>query len=134
MVCYTIPLLSILGIAMPVFSSGDLLYEHIGYEAPAAIAVHTTITQSPHKRQIPTEQTCGYLSGDRTLSRTAALGWACRFDTANFLWGFCPQTVVAASDCGLAGYCLDNDECTGGCGRLLDMSDITTVTWYGTIP
>ncbi|KAF2258300.1 hypothetical protein CC78DRAFT_438583, partial [Lojkania enalia] len=70
-----------------------------------------------------------YLTGNPTLSRTAGIGWACRFDTANGLWGFCPQTVSAARDCGLAGYCVDKDACTGGCGRLSDMSDITTFTW-----
>ncbi|KAL1843093.1 hypothetical protein VTJ49DRAFT_3040 [Mycothermus thermophilus] len=39
-----------------------------------------------------------------------------RVDTLNGLWGFCPTTVIAAADCGLAGSCVDSFSCSGGCG------------------
>jgi hypothetical protein len=72
--------------------------------------------------------TCGYDNGDPTKPRTAAAGWACRVDTKNGLWGFCPATVIAATDCGLAGHCVDGSGCSGGCG-ILGASSLTTFTW-----
>src|SRR4051794_25495784 len=58
-----------------------------------------------HKRQTTViVSTCGYLNGDIKKSRTAEPGFGCRVDTSNGLWGFCPTTVIAARDCGLAGY------------------------------
>jgi hypothetical protein len=81
------------------------------------------------KRQSATTTTnCGYLNGDVALSRTAAAGWNCRFDTVHALWGFCPATVSAATDCGLAGNCVDSQFCTNGCG-ITGTSGITTFTW-----
>lgn len=73
--------------------------------------------------------TCGYKDGDPNQPRTAADGWACRVDTALGLWGFCPETVISARDCGLAGVCVDSHSCTAGCGRLTDRADITTFSW-----
>ncbi|KAM0461765.1 hypothetical protein ACHAO4_000950 [Trichoderma viride] len=59
--------------------------------------------------------TCGFQNGDPNKMRTADPGFDCRVDTMNGLWGFCPVTVIAATDCGLAGSCVDqaifiNDE------------------------
>lgn len=71
--------------------------------------------------------TCGYLDGNPTHYRTANSGYNCRFDTANSLWGFCPTTVIQAVDCGLAGACIDQHDCTKGCGNL--QGKLTTFTW-----
>jgi hypothetical protein len=75
--------------------------------------------------------TCGYKNGDLSLPRTAEPGFDCRVDTANGIWGFCTTTVVVATDCWLAGYCVDSESCSDGCGRLKDRADIVTATWYG---
>ncbi|KUI61181.1 hypothetical protein VP1G_11197 [Cytospora mali] len=60
--------------------------------------------------------TCGYLDGNPSSARIASSGYNCRVDTANGLWGFCPTTVIAATDCGFAGYCYDTGDCLQGCG------------------
>lgn len=57
--------------------------------------------------------TCGYYEGNATLSRTAAPGYDCRIDTQHGIWGFCPTTVIAVTDCGLAGYCIDTGSLLG---------------------
>ncbi|KAG8671747.1 hypothetical protein FPOAC1_005004 [Fusarium poae] len=68
-------------------------------------------------RAISTElSTCGYLNGDPDKERTADSGFNCRVDTRHGLWGFCPTTVLTASDCGLAGHCIDRGSCSTGCG------------------
>ena len=72
--------------------------------------------------------TCGYLNGDANLPRTANLGFDCRVDTKNAIWGFCPTTIVAVSNCGLVGGCVDAHACNTGCGISGDPS-ITTFTW-----
>lgn len=72
--------------------------------------------------------TCGYANGDRTKPRTANSGFNCRVDTKNGLWGFCPTTVIAASDCGLGGNCIDANACSGGCG-IFGTPGITTFIW-----
>lgn len=82
------------------------------------------------KRAITTElSTCGYLNGDSDLVRTANSGYVCRVDTKNALWGFCPNTVLSATDCGLAGSCFDKKDCSKGCGKT-DSQDLTTFTWF----
>lgn len=92
----------------------------------ASVDEHDLLRQ----RAITTEMsTCGYENGDPTLIRTANSGYDCRVDTAMALWGFCPTTVISASDCGLAGYCIDTGSCSDGCGSLSDVSTITTFTW-----
>ncbi|KAI1019761.1 hypothetical protein LB504_009444 [Fusarium proliferatum] len=66
-------------------------------------------------RAISTElSTCGYLDGDPKKKRTADSGFNCRVDTRNGLWGFCPTNVLTASDCGLAGSCVDRHDCSDG--------------------
>jgi hypothetical protein len=72
--------------------------------------------------------TCGYDNGNPTKPRTANSGFNCRVDTKNGLWGFCPTTVISASDCGLAGNCVDANACSGGCG-IIGAVGITTFTW-----
>lgn len=88
--------------------------------------------EAPHieGRAISTElSTCGYLDGDPDKPRTADQKFNCRVDTKNGLWGFCPTTVLTASDCGLAGACVDGSSCSDGCG-MTDSTDLTTFTWY----
>ena len=81
------------------------------------------------KRQITAQvSTCGYANGDRTKPRTANSGFNCRVDTKNGLWGFCPTTVITASDCGLEGNCVDANACSGGCG-IFGTPGITTFSW-----
>ncbi|KAH7109172.1 hypothetical protein B0J13DRAFT_315668 [Dactylonectria estremocensis] len=84
------------------------------------------------KRSITTElSTCGYLNGDPDRIRTANSGYVCRVDTKNGLWGFCPNTVIVAKDCGLAGSCFDGRACSRGCG-MTEIEDLTTFTCTGT--
>lgn len=81
-------------------------------------------------RAVTTEMsTCGYENGDPSLILTANSGYDCRVDTARGLWGFCPTSVISASDCGLAGYCVDTGKCSTGCGSLSGRSTSTTFTW-----
>jgi hypothetical protein len=63
--------------------------------------------------------------GDPTRPRTAASGYDSRFDTLNNLFDFCPTTVIAATDCSLAGACEGAFSYTAGCGILGD-PDIST--------
>jgi hypothetical protein len=69
-----------------------------------------------------------FLGGDATKTRTANGGFDCRVDLLHDLWGFCPNTVVAATDCGLAGSCVDSFGCSKGCG--FTDGSFTTFTWY----
>jgi hypothetical protein len=71
--------------------------------------------------------TCGFDS--RGTARVAAPDYDCRVDARNGIWGFCPSSVINAWDCGLAGYCVDQHDCSDGCGPLKDRDDITTFTW-----
>ena len=73
--------------------------------------------------------TCGYLNGNAGLPRTANPGFDCRVDTKNAIWGFCPTTILAVSDCGLVGGCVDLHACSGGCG-IADDPSVTTFTWF----
>lgn len=73
--------------------------------------------------------TCGYGEGRVDHPRTADIGFDCRVDIQKQIWGFCPTTVIAASDCGLAGACVDKHACSTGCGILGD-STVTTFQWY----
>jgi hypothetical protein len=65
-----------------------------------------------------------FLTGDSTKPRTANAGYDCRVDLLHDLWGFCS---IAATDCDLAGSCVDSFSCSRGCG-LTDTS-YTTFTW-----
>ncbi|KAL9567106.1 hypothetical protein ACKAV7_008875 [Fusarium commune] len=100
-------------------------------------AVFPPVTEAPflpqpsnilEPRAISTElSTCGYLDGDPKKKRTADSGFNCRVDTRNGLWGFCPTTVLTASDCGLAGSCVDRHDCSDGCG-MTGSKGLTTFT------
>ncbi|KFY54802.1 hypothetical protein V497_07460 [Pseudogymnoascus sp. VKM F-4516 (FW-969)] len=75
--------------------------------------------------------TCGYGEGRVDHPRTADIGFDCRVDIQKQIWGFCPTTVIAASDCGLAGACVDKHACSTGCGIL---GDSTVTTFQCTAP
>ncbi|KAL6831920.1 hypothetical protein V8C40DRAFT_237447 [Trichoderma camerunense] len=86
------------------------------------------VTQFDKRAVVQTEMsTCGYQDGDPKKVRTANPGFDCRVDTMNGLWGFCPVTVIAATDCGLAGSCVDHASCSSGCGKTAD-TELTTFT------
>ncbi|KAJ0324863.1 hypothetical protein COL5a_007632 [Colletotrichum fioriniae] len=70
---------------------------------------------------------CGYYDGDPEKSRTADPGFGCRLDIDRGLWGFCPTTVISAKDCGLAGNCVDSQNCKSGCGKT-GIAGMTTFT------
>jgi hypothetical protein len=76
----------------------------------------------------PETSTCGYYNGDPTKPRTANEGYDCRIDSTHGLWGFCPTTVIAAVDCGLAAACVDEAACSNGCG-VRGQPTMTTFTW-----
>ena len=73
--------------------------------------------------------TCGYLNGNASLSRTANSVFECRVDTKNAIWGFCPTIVLAISDCGLVGGCVDAHACNSECGISGDPT-VTTLMWF----
>lgn len=99
---------------------------HLG--ARSRNATTTLIQQKRQNGAIVTRLSTIFLSGDSSRSRTANPGYDCRIDLSAKLWGFCPTTVIAASDCGLAGSCVDNYACSKGCG--FTDQDLTTFTWY----
>ncbi|KAK4665482.1 hypothetical protein QC763_402165 [Podospora pseudopauciseta] len=63
--------------------------------------------------------------------RTANTGFDCRVDLIHDLWGFCPTSVISATDCGLAGSCVDKHGCSVGCGST--NAALTTFTCSGAL-
>ncbi|TFB00764.1 hypothetical protein CCMA1212_007420 [Trichoderma ghanense] len=103
---------------------------HLGIPLPtlAAQLPLRNETEFDKRADMQTEMsTCGYQNGDPNKFRTANPGFDCRVDTMNGLWGFCPVTVIAATDCGLAGSCVDHGSCSSGCGKT-DNTKLTTFT------
>ncbi|KAK0701399.1 hypothetical protein B0T21DRAFT_263208, partial [Apiosordaria backusii] len=68
-----------------------------------------------------------FSTGDASKTRTANNGFDCRIDLVHDLWGFCPTSVISATDCGLAGSCVDKHKCSKGCG--FTNPSLTTFTW-----
>lgn len=126
-----------------IWSSANLVSRGLAMlhnrSAPAAPTTLITPSHRAH-HQLDERQginhitTCGYTDGNPQSSRTADPGYDCRIDTARGLWGFCPNSIFSARDCGLAGFCIDKHSCTMGCGRLFDRMDVTTFTWLATQP
>lgn len=119
LVVLTILISESLSISLPTVTPKPVLYESL--EEYGELRKRDSITTEM--------STCGYLDGAPSGIRTANSGYDCRVDTAHGIWGFCPTTVLAATDCGLAGYCVDTGGCSKGCGTLYDESTITTFTW-----
>ncbi|KAK1999306.1 hypothetical protein LX36DRAFT_574579 [Colletotrichum falcatum] len=87
------------------------------------------LNEDLRRRQVTSRASsvCGYYDGDPTKPRTADAGFGCREDIAHGLWGFCPTTVLAATDCGLAGNCVDSHSCRFSCGKT-GIKGLTTFT------
>ncbi|KAL2256185.1 hypothetical protein VTK26DRAFT_2059 [Humicola hyalothermophila] len=102
-----------------------------GYYVQAA-ALRTTL---PHLTLAQAQDgamamsTCGYLEGDPSQPWIAPKGFNCRVDTAHGIWGFCPTTVIAPTDCGLGAYCFDAGPCSTGCGRASLRNNPKVTTW-----
>lgn len=112
------------------FASPSLAMIRNGITSLPSLSATALARHQLHNRQNAEHiTTCGYLDGNPKSSRTADPGYGCRVDTARGLWGFCPTTVISASDCGLAGFCVESHSCTSGCGRLSDRTDVTTFSW-----
>ncbi|KHE87566.1 hypothetical protein GE21DRAFT_1281687 [Neurospora crassa] len=121
---------------MLTFIFSLLLLSSIGRSFAANVTAHVearsrnaTTTLIQQKRQngvIVTRLSTVFLSGEVSKTRTANPGYDCRIDLGARLWGFCPTAVIAASDCGLAGSCVDNHACSKGCGYT--NQDFTTFT------
>jgi hypothetical protein len=91
---------------------------------------HNNTILSIDKRQgsvFVTQFSTIFVTGDASNVRTANPGFDCRVDLLHDLWGFCPNTVIAATDCGLAGSCVDSFSCSKGCG--FTNAPLTTFTW-----
>ncbi|PKS08392.1 hypothetical protein jhhlp_005336, partial [Lomentospora prolificans] len=95
--------------------------------APLHNTSHEHHAELKKRQSVNNRVTCGYLDGDADKPRSAESGFNCRVDTERGLWGFCPTSVIAASDCGLAGNCVDKHSCSRGCG-IRGMAGITTFT------
>lgn len=91
-----------------------------GWDRPAAV--------KGRDDSVVTSMDTIYLNGIPTATRTANSGYDITVDLQNGLWGFCPTSVIAATDCGLAGSCVDSHSCSDGCG--FTGLDLTTFTWY----
>ncbi|TEY86425.1 hypothetical protein BOTCAL_0009g00520 [Botryotinia calthae] len=96
--------------------------------------LHTPVSSVPvqlrARQTTPFASLCGYSNGDVEIPRTAESGYACREDTANNLWGFCPNTIAEATNCGFVGYCVDDGTCSTGCGR----SSLTQIQCANAMP
>jgi hypothetical protein len=110
-------------------------FQHILHPNSHTVLYNTRLPTSNssfelNKRQeLRRDNTCGFYDGDASKPRTAEPGFACRVDIKNGIWGFCPTSVIAATDCGLAGACVDSHACTDGCG-IIGETTITTASWY----
>ncbi|KID91829.1 hypothetical protein MGU_01799 [Metarhizium guizhouense ARSEF 977] len=121
-------LLLSVSLAFLQFNVGDAWNRHFSLPRPTATLSHRAASALGKRLVHQTEMsTCGYQDGDPKKFRTAESGFNCRVDTVNGLWGFCPTTVIAATDCGLQGFCVDSHSCSGGCGNG-DNSKLTTFT------
>lgn len=111
------------------FDSGDTTLATTPTVAPPALSGFVWAGARLWKRHEGDDsEICGFHDGNPDRPRTAEEGLECRIDTERGLWGFCPTTVIAASDCGLADNCVDKHACSRGCG-IRGTSDITTFTW-----
>jgi hypothetical protein len=91
---------------------------------------HDNTTSALEKRQgnvLVTRFSTIFAGGDASQIRTAGPNFDIRVDLLNGLFGFCPTTVIAATDCGLAGICVDSFSCSEGCG--FTDTPLTTFIW-----
>jgi hypothetical protein len=64
-----------------------------------------------------------YAGGDVSQARTANKGFDIRVDLANTAFGFCDSNNL--NQCDMAGTCVDDFSCSGGCG----FGNTALVTW-----
>jgi len=99
----------------------------IAFQLARGPAGAPTMLEAQKRAPLVTRFSVVYFSGDASKPRTAEIGFEARVDVDKTLWGFCPTTVFVASDCGLAGNCVDRHDCARGCGK---GGGLTTFTWY----
>lgn len=98
----------------------------------AAAATQSDPMMSSNFRAVTIQMsTCGYYDSNPSKYRTAKPGYNCRVDISRGQWGFCPTTVLSASDCGLAGSCVDKGSCSNVCG--FSGADVTIFSWQLTL-
>lgn len=114
---------------LPVLILAVLLLSNSDKSAAFLVTARpSTTTLVPRKRDaLVTRFFSIFYSGDPSQVRVAQTGFDCRVDLDHSLWGFCPTSVIVASDCGLAGNCVDRHSCSKGCGK---GAGYTTFTWY----
>lgn len=116
---------------MALFMLQALLLGIIGQTTALALfGRRTNATSILDRRQgtvLVTRFSTIFPTGDGSKPRTANAGFDCRVDLLHDLWGFCPSTVIAPTDCGLAGSCVDSFSCSKGCG--FTDTPFTTFTW-----
>lgn len=88
----------------------------------------TLIQQKRQGTVLVTKYFTLFSTGDPSSIGTANTGFDCRVDLIHDLWGFCPTSVISATDCGLAGSCVDKHGCSRGCG--FTNAALTTFTWF----
>ncbi|KAK4235106.1 hypothetical protein C8A03DRAFT_18101 [Achaetomium macrosporum] len=81
---------------------------------------HTSLALS--KRQvtpgpIQTRFSTTFSTGDGSNIRTPPTGYQFRVDLVNDLWGACTSTVAEEAECGFAGSCVDEFQCSKVCGN-----------------
>ncbi|KAL2186964.1 hypothetical protein L209DRAFT_752781 [Thermothelomyces heterothallicus CBS 203.75] len=122
------------GVCVPAFSSAFLTFFDLHHDSclkgPSLCRYRLDLFIPYDKRQqtvLVTKLSTIYYSGDSSKARTAEPGFDIRIDLLHGLFGFCPTTVIAATDCGLGGACIDSFACSKGCGLTGD--PVTTWTW-----
>ncbi|KAF4785904.1 hypothetical protein HER10_EVM0011311 [Colletotrichum scovillei] len=96
-------------------------------KAPSRNGTNISNDDLKRRQAVSVTSVCGYYNGDPEKARTADPGFGCRLDIDRGLWGFCPTTVISAKDCGLAGNCVDSQNCKSGCGKT-GIAGLTTFT------
>ncbi|KAL9010550.1 MAG: hypothetical protein Q9173_004526 [Seirophora scorigena] len=87
-------------LALPGPSSGRLETSHSS-KVPSSglvISIPERAIELRARQDTPIKSICGYVDGNPDRARYADVGWACRVDAQNALWGFCKGTAVPVSD------------------------------------
>lgn len=129
-------LLRILGLYFALLV-GDRAFVHawtLSSSPTSSVIVRNTMTRGRNRRagsddlEMVTRMFTVFRNGDSSSQRTAESGYDITVDVQNSVWGFCPTTVNTATNCDLAGSCVDSHSCSDGC--FLTGLGLTTITWY----